>query len=310
MSSKPDSWLPLYVADYQADTTRLTTEQHGAYLLIIMDYWRNGPPPDRDNVLAQITKLSPAKWKAHRPVLAEKFQIAGGVWRHKRIEAEIARAQRKSEMARDAAYRRHGKETPADADAQADGHATADANAHANGDAGRHAERLPKGCSSPSPSPSPDSLPPQSPSHSPPPSAASARGLLSKALRDKGIKGVTPSTPELDAWVTAGISLETVLEAVTLARDKKPEPEQIPFGYIVPIVEQLTTPPKARVNGHHAGRPWFIDSWPAIVRKGAEKGISEDAYGTSPEFKRAVLQAYGITAEQISKAESDWKQPA
>lgn len=300
MSAKPDAWIPLYIADYIADTARFSTEQHGAYLLIIMDYWRNGSPPNDDKVLAQIAGLTPARWKAHRPMIAPKFQISGGVWRHKRIERELAKARTMQETlsnrGKAGAAARWQKESETEATANATG----------------NAQEVPNTvlADAPSPSPSQESLPPPSPSHSPPPSAASARGLISKALRDRGIKGVTPSTPELDAWVTRGVSLETVLEAVTRARDHKPEPEQIPFGYIVPIVEQLTTPPKARVNGHHAGRPWFIDSWPAIVRKGAEKGISEDAYGTSPEFKRAVLQAYGITAEQISKAEADWRQPA
>lgn len=300
MSAKPDAWIPLYIADYIADTARFSTEQHGAYLLIIMDYWRNGSPPDNDRVLAQITCLTPARWKAHRPMIAPKFQISGGVWRHKRIEIELAKARAMQEE-----LSKRGKAGAA-ARWQKDDSGNGTSNATGN------TQAMPSTmlADAPSPSPSQESLPPPSPSHSPPPNAASARGLISKALRDRGIKGVTPSTPELDAWVAAGISLETVLEAVTLARDKKPEPEQIPFGYIVPIVEQLTTPPKARVNGHHAGRPWFIDTWQAIVAKGVEKGLNESDFETPPQFRAAVLNAHGITPEQVRKAELDWKAAA
>lgn len=91
--AKADSWFPLYVADYRADTMRFTTEQHGAYLLIIMDYWRNGPPPDDDQVLAQITGLPVARWKKHRAVIAPKFQIADGAWKQKRVEHELVKAR-------------------------------------------------------------------------------------------------------------------------------------------------------------------------------------------------------------------------
>jgi uncharacterized protein YdaU (DUF1376 family) len=91
--SKVDQWMPLYIAEYTADTTRFTCEQHGAYLLLIMDYWRNGPPPDDDAVLAQVAKLTPVRWRAIRPVIQAKFQVGGGEWKHKRVEKEIAKAK-------------------------------------------------------------------------------------------------------------------------------------------------------------------------------------------------------------------------
>lgn len=50
-------WMPLYVGDYLGDTGHLTTAQHGAYLFLMMHYWRKGELPDDDRQLSKITKL-------------------------------------------------------------------------------------------------------------------------------------------------------------------------------------------------------------------------------------------------------------
>lgn len=92
--TRPNVWMPLYVGDYLRDTGRLMTEQHGAYLLLIFDYWSTGQPlPDDDVQLAAITRLSTGKWKQLRPVVARFFHVADGVWRHKRVDQELAKAQ-------------------------------------------------------------------------------------------------------------------------------------------------------------------------------------------------------------------------
>ncbi len=86
------TWMPLYVADYLADTGHLTTEEHGAYMLLIMHYWRVGHLPDDDAQLARIVKLSPTKFLRIRNTLAGLF---GENWVHHRINTELQDAENK-----------------------------------------------------------------------------------------------------------------------------------------------------------------------------------------------------------------------
>ena len=38
-------WMPLYIGDLQAKFARMTAEQIGAALLLMMDFWKNGAIP-------------------------------------------------------------------------------------------------------------------------------------------------------------------------------------------------------------------------------------------------------------------------
>lgn len=102
-TKKPNIWMPLYVADYQADTAYLTTEQHGAYLLMLMAYWRNGPIPDNDQIIAAITRQTPDAWSITRAVLEPMFQVSDGYWLHKRVESEYEKAKRNRSVAHEKA---------------------------------------------------------------------------------------------------------------------------------------------------------------------------------------------------------------
>ena len=99
--SKPDTWMPLYVRDYLTDTMHLSTEQHGAYLLLICDYWLHGPPLDDDDVLASICRASRYVWRRLRPTIERFFQVSDGVWRHKRIDLELDRCAQRRKAASD-----------------------------------------------------------------------------------------------------------------------------------------------------------------------------------------------------------------
>mgnify|MGYP006921341562 CR=1 FL=1 len=93
MVAKHETWMPLDIGAYLGDTMRLTTEQHGAYLLILMNYWRHGPPPDDDEGLAAITKMPLAIWKKTRTKIEGFFRIEEGHWHQKRADEELAKAR-------------------------------------------------------------------------------------------------------------------------------------------------------------------------------------------------------------------------
>lgn len=86
--------MPLYVADYLADTGHLSTLEHGAYMLLIMHYWQKGGLPNNDRQLASIARASLEQWADIRTTIAEFF---GADWRHERIDAELATAAEKYE---------------------------------------------------------------------------------------------------------------------------------------------------------------------------------------------------------------------
>lgn len=96
-------YIPLYVADYLADTSHLSTMEHGAYLLLIMNYWQRGKPLPSDTVqLARICRLSEKQFKKIIPQLENFFEVVGNKWVHQRIDTELAKVLDKSTKASNA----------------------------------------------------------------------------------------------------------------------------------------------------------------------------------------------------------------
>jgi uncharacterized protein YdaU (DUF1376 family) len=148
MASRPDTFMPLMVGDYLKDTGHLTTEQHGAYLLLLMAYWaRGGALVVDDARLAATARLTPQQWAKHKAVLAEFFVERDGHWVNKRSEVEIKRAHEKME-----AKARAGA-TGANARWQTDGNRIATAlRPHKKRNGKTDADAMAKRCPSPSPS--------------------------------------------------------------------------------------------------------------------------------------------------------------
>ena len=98
MSSLP--YMQLYVSDYLADTAHLNATQHGAYMLLLMNYWQRGKPLDNSNDrLAFVARLTAEEWQENKEVLSEFFQIDGETWLHTRIEIDLEKVREKSTKA-------------------------------------------------------------------------------------------------------------------------------------------------------------------------------------------------------------------
>ena len=128
-------WMPLYVADYLADTGYLSTIEHGAYLLLIMHYWQNGALPADETKLARICRLVPREWATVRETLADFFEPG---WRHARIERELCSAREAYERRAKAGRKggaASGKPKPGSSNASASEGSNAEASGPSNAEA-------------------------------------------------------------------------------------------------------------------------------------------------------------------------------
>ena len=111
MASPP--YMQWYPGDYMADTADLTTVEHGAYTLILWNYWMTGKPP-RINRLWIISKMSSSEaWAPVQQELEHFFIVDGDVWKHERLESDLAAAfeniHKKSKAGKSSALSRAAK---------------------------------------------------------------------------------------------------------------------------------------------------------------------------------------------------------
>lgn len=96
MSKTP--FMQLYPGDYLSDTLHLTTEQHGAYLLLLMAMWRSGAKlPNDPAILSRICGFSPKRWAKEWSVVSGFFMIEEGSITNPRLTKEYQKAVSRSE---------------------------------------------------------------------------------------------------------------------------------------------------------------------------------------------------------------------
>lgn len=114
-NEKVDLFMPFFVGDYQKDTTDLTTEEHGAYFLLLLDLWnRGGYLPGDATRVARIARVGDDRWPSVWGTIGRFFTDAGdGRLTQKRLLVEFNKAKEKrraaSESGKKGAAAKHGK---------------------------------------------------------------------------------------------------------------------------------------------------------------------------------------------------------
>ena len=102
---------------------------------------------------------------------------------------------------------------------------------------------------------------------------------------------VTPQHPTCHRWAQDGITIEQLLQALAVARERKPK-DEIPAKYLDAIVRDPTTFQTAKEGG--GGRWWATDE--GISAKGKELGIPPRPGETYDDYGKRLR-------ESIRKAE-------
>jgi uncharacterized protein YdaU (DUF1376 family) len=76
---KVDVYMPWFCKDYMASTALFSTEEHGAYSLLLMQMWlEGGTLPLEHDRLARVARVTdPTRWAAIWQVISVKFMSAG-----------------------------------------------------------------------------------------------------------------------------------------------------------------------------------------------------------------------------------------
>lgn len=286
-AKKTDAWMPLWIGDYLADTMSLNTAQHGAYLLLLVAYWRNkGPLQDDDEDLATTVRATPAEWKKLRPKMLKFFDAEDGMWVHNRADKELQRAGLFAKKAHDRAVKaaaarwgsKDGKPPPEAPPQEMLGACTEDASSIAQAVLNR--------CPTPSPSPgigihtdvAKEVIPPHSPPQGGVLSGGTSAGQVCMAMKAEGIADVNPGHQTLLTLLQAGA---TTAEFTGAAREAARKTKG--FAYALAIVaNERKQAAELKSQVHHGPMP----APPPPPESAYARKMRETAEGLAPGIAR------------------------
>lgn len=96
-------WMPFWVRDFRGsrNVQRMSMQEVGTYLMLLLEEWENGPLEDDPDALAVIVRSEP---NIVRTTLERCFTNVGGRWENERLEGVRAEQVAKLEK-----FKRAGK---------------------------------------------------------------------------------------------------------------------------------------------------------------------------------------------------------
>lgn len=210
-----------HLGDYAKDTAHLSLLEHGVYGQLMRRYYATETPLPADvaEVCRSIGARSAPERAAVRNVLKDFFDLKDDGYHQKRIDQEIAEYKAKA-----ATNRLIGK-------------------------TGGRPKNNPNGFQTETqtvskPNPTETLASSQKPEASktqassvvhPPPIAALAAVCVSGRVNADGAKALL----HLRQWASEGVTEQQLTDAISIARERKPDPETIPVAYLAPILADL-----------------------------------------------------------------------
>ena len=109
----PPLRLMLKIEAWKDETELMAAAERGALLALKMFFWRSGPLPDDDAVLARIVGMEPKDWRKARKALEPLFVVRHGEWKRQdwidELEEAYAAVNRVKELSRKGNAARWGK---------------------------------------------------------------------------------------------------------------------------------------------------------------------------------------------------------
>lgn len=276
------NYYSFHIGDYLSATAHLSIIEHGAYRRLLDIYYIHESPLPDD--VKQIYRLVGARGKEEREavdsVLAEFFQSTPEGFRHDRCDHEIALCNKNRSNGKKGG-RPSKNQNPTETQTKTQPKPKTNPTETQPGSPPSPHHPITPSQSSASTAEPPPSQPKAAPS--PPAKVAPLVIELAVELRKVGV-ACTASHPRVLEWAGQGVTVQQALEAVQVARMRKPEGEPISANYLAPIIAEMRNPKPTPEP------PWW-NTPEATIAKGESLGIRAKPGEQMAEYRERIREA-------------------